>query len=254
MRLCIDTGCSACFDDGMMASASELAAATGMNLPRSGLFRLALNLLRLAQLGLLVGEHDAHARHGGVAAARRAAVRLLPEGDARLAGAALAGRRARVAEGHVGLGQVEPGLGRGGGDAVGQRDGDAVGGVEALAVVARAARRDAHAVLERLGEQRLERQRDGAIDALLPCDEDRALHDRLADQDGDQRVGDLWVPHVLVERLRVLLGLLEHLAHSKNSTIFNCKIEGLVDKKVEVSQHCYGCTAGAGSSCQGTIA
>ncbi len=34
----------------------------------------------------------------------------------------------------------------------------------------------------------------------------------------------------------------------------NCKIEGLVDKKVEVSQHCYGCTAGAGSSCQGTIA
>ena len=41
---------------------------------------------------------------------------------------------------------------------------------------------------------------------------------------------------------------------SKTNTVFNCKIEGLVDKKVEVSQHCYGCTAGAGSSCQGTIA
>ena len=40
----------------------------------------------------------------------------------------------------------------------------------------------------------------------------------------------------------------------KNNTVFNCKIKGLVDKKIQVSQHCYGCTAGAGSSCQGTIA
>ena len=48
--------------------------------------------------------------------------------------------------------------------------------------------------------------------------------------------------------------MLDLKINSKNSTIFNCKIEGLVDKKVEVSQHCYGCTAGAGSSCQGTIA
>ena len=48
--------------------------------------------------------------------------------------------------------------------------------------------------------------------------------------------------------------MLDLKINSKNSTIFNCKIEGLVDKKVKVSQHCYGCTAGAGSSCQGTIA
>ncbi len=48
--------------------------------------------------------------------------------------------------------------------------------------------------------------------------------------------------------------MLDLKINSKNNTVFNCKIEGLVDKKIEISQHCYGCTAGAGSSCQGTIA
>jgi radical SAM/Cys-rich protein len=42
--------------------------------------------------------------------------------------------------------------------------------------------------------------------------------------------------------------------NSKTKTIFDCKIHKLVNKKIEVSQHCYGCTAGAGSSCQGSIA
>ena len=42
--------------------------------------------------------------------------------------------------------------------------------------------------------------------------------------------------------------------NSKTNTIFDCKIDKLVNKKIEVSQHCYGCTAGAGSSCQGSIA
>jgi radical SAM/Cys-rich protein len=28
----------------------------------------------------------------------------------------------------------------------------------------------------------------------------------------------------------------------------------LADRKIRISQHCYGCTAGAGSSCQGTVA
>ena len=48
--------------------------------------------------------------------------------------------------------------------------------------------------------------------------------------------------------------MLDLKINSKNNTVFNCKIHGLVDKKIQVSQHCYGCTAGAGSSCQGTIA
>ena len=28
----------------------------------------------------------------------------------------------------------------------------------------------------------------------------------------------------------------------------------LNDRNITISQHCYGCTAGAGSSCQGTVA
>jgi len=28
----------------------------------------------------------------------------------------------------------------------------------------------------------------------------------------------------------------------------------LQNRKIIISQHCYGCTAGAGSSCQGTVA
>jgi len=48
--------------------------------------------------------------------------------------------------------------------------------------------------------------------------------------------------------------MLDLKINSKNNTVFKCKIQGLVDKKIQVSQHCYGCTAGAWSSCQGTIA
>ena len=48
--------------------------------------------------------------------------------------------------------------------------------------------------------------------------------------------------------------MLDIKINSKTNTVYNCKIQGLVDKKIQVSQHCYGCTAGAGSSCQGTIA
>ena len=48
--------------------------------------------------------------------------------------------------------------------------------------------------------------------------------------------------------------MLDLKINSKKNTVFTCKIQGLVDKKIQVSQHCYGCTAGAGSSCQGTIA
>jgi len=48
--------------------------------------------------------------------------------------------------------------------------------------------------------------------------------------------------------------MLDLKINSKNNTVFKCKIQGLVDKKIQVSQHCYGCTAGAGSSYQGTIA
>ena len=48
--------------------------------------------------------------------------------------------------------------------------------------------------------------------------------------------------------------MLDLKVNSKTNTIFNCKIDKLVNEKIEVSQHCYGCTAGAGSSCQGSIA
>ena len=30
--------------------------------------------------------------------------------------------------------------------------------------------------------------------------------------------------------------------------------EALQKRKIQISQHCFGCTAGAGSSCQGSIA
>ncbi len=29
--------------------------------------------------------------------------------------------------------------------------------------------------------------------------------------------------------------------------------EALEDREIKISQHCYGCTAGAGSSCQGSL-
>ncbi len=40
-------------------------------------------------------------------------------------------------------------------------------------------------------------------------------------------------------------------AKTKHISAFN--EENLQDRKIVISQHCYGCTAGAGSSCQGTL-
>lgn len=35
-------------------------------------------------------------------------------------------------------------------------------------------------------------------------------------------------------------------------TIFNAKVENLANRVIQIGQHCYGCTAGLGSSCGGT--
>jgi len=35
--------------------------------------------------------------------------------------------------------------------------------------------------------------------------------------------------------------------------IDNFDIDLLAQRKIEISQHCYGCTAGNGSSCQGAM-
>ena len=35
-------------------------------------------------------------------------------------------------------------------------------------------------------------------------------------------------------------------------TILNAKIEELAHRVIQIGQHCYGCTAGLGSSCGGT--
>ena len=36
--------------------------------------------------------------------------------------------------------------------------------------------------------------------------------------------------------------------------ISNFDLEKLETREIAIHQHCYGCTAGAGSSCQGTVA
>lgn len=41
---------------------------------------------------------------------------------------------------------------------------------------------------------------------------------------------------------------------SKVKHISEYNEELLQDRNIIISQHCYGCTAGAGSSCQGTVA
>mgnify|MGYP000498271087 CR=1 FL=1 len=46
--------------------------------------------------------------------------------------------------------------------------------------------------------------------------------------------------------------MLELKVASPSNHISNFDIEALGKRKIIVSQHCYGCTAGAGSSCQGT--
>jgi radical SAM/Cys-rich protein len=35
-------------------------------------------------------------------------------------------------------------------------------------------------------------------------------------------------------------------------TIFDAKVEDLANRMIQIGQHCYGCTAGLGSSCGGT--
>ena len=48
--------------------------------------------------------------------------------------------------------------------------------------------------------------------------------------------------------------MLELKVNSKTKHISNYNEELLKDRNIVISQHCYGCTAGAGSSCQGTVA
>ena len=48
--------------------------------------------------------------------------------------------------------------------------------------------------------------------------------------------------------------MLELKVDSEHQHIRDFNLEGLTKRKILLSQHCYGCTAGAGSSCQGSIA
>jgi hypothetical protein len=43
------------------------------------------------------------------------------------------------------------------------------------------------------------------------------------------------------------------LEGSLPQTIFDLNAESLVRRRIVIGQHCFGCTAGAGSSCQGAI-
>ena len=47
--------------------------------------------------------------------------------------------------------------------------------------------------------------------------------------------------------------MLELKVKSKVKHIRDYNSKELADREIVVSQHCYGCTAGAGSSCQGTM-
>lgn len=47
--------------------------------------------------------------------------------------------------------------------------------------------------------------------------------------------------------------MLDLKVDSKSNNIHNFDIELLNDRNIVTGQHCYGCTAGAGSSCQGTV-
>ena len=48
--------------------------------------------------------------------------------------------------------------------------------------------------------------------------------------------------------------MLELPVNSKIKHISEYNEDILLDRDIVISQHCYGCTAGAGSSCQGTVA
>jgi hypothetical protein len=40
----------------------------------------------------------------------------------------------------------------------------------------------------------------------------------------------------------------------QSQNIYLALMKGVKDRNIIISQHCYGCTAGAGSSCQGVVA
>jgi hypothetical protein len=44
------------------------------------------------------------------------------------------------------------------------------------------------------------------------------------------------------------------LGSKSPKTIFEAKLEDLENRVIQIDQHCYGCTAGLGSSCGGTTA
>ena len=48
--------------------------------------------------------------------------------------------------------------------------------------------------------------------------------------------------------------MLELKVTSDHQHISDFSLNALEKRKINLSQHCYGCTAGAGSSCQGSIA
>ena len=48
--------------------------------------------------------------------------------------------------------------------------------------------------------------------------------------------------------------MLELPVNSKSRHISDFNEELLEGRNIVISQHCYGCTAGAGSSCQGVVA
>ena len=48
--------------------------------------------------------------------------------------------------------------------------------------------------------------------------------------------------------------MLELNVASEHSHIRDFNAVALDKREIQLSQHCYGCTAGAGSSCQGSIA
>ena len=48
--------------------------------------------------------------------------------------------------------------------------------------------------------------------------------------------------------------MLELKVNSSVKHISNYDEDAIQNRNIIISQHCYGCTAGAGSSCQGTVA
>ena len=58
------------------------------------------------------------------------------------------------------------------------------------------------------------------------------------------------------DKVNPSLGTLKKIANALNISVDKIKDyneEILHDRHIIISQHCYGCTAGAGSSCQGSV-